>query len=260
MKNGWAVAGCLSSRFGDALSYVDGTFYNGYSYFLTAEKQFNREHALNLTAFGAPTTRGLQGNSVQEVYDLLGDNYYNPNWGWYNGEKRNARVRSVHEPVIMLSHFYTPEDKNLEITTTVATTFGSNNVTSLNWNDVQDPRPDYYRYLPSYFIDKEHPEDTQLYDYYTNAWKNNASLRQIDWDYMYNVNQTAAAMGNRAQYMVENRNCDHFQLAGSSHIVADLTDHIKLTAGLNVRGMKQRNYKTINDLLGGRFWLDVDKI
>ena len=259
LKNGWSVAGSLSTRFGNSLAYVDGTFYKGLSYFFATEKQFNREHALNLTIFGAPTTRGMQGNSVQEVYDLLGTNYYNPNWGWYNGEKRNARVRTVHEPVILLSHYYTPEKGNLEITTTLASTFGRNNTTSLNWYDVPDPRPDYYRYLPSYFINKDNPDDTFLYDYYTEAWKNDASLRQINWDYMYNVNQTAAAMGNRAQYMIENRVYDHFQMAGSSSIIANLTEHIKLTAGINVRGMKQRNYKTIADLLGGSYWLDVDK-
>ena len=253
MKNGWSFASSLSARFGDAISYVEGTTYNAFSYFLAAEKKFNNEHALNLTVFGTPTQRGMQGNSVQEVYDLLGNNYYNPNWGWYQGEKRNARVRTTHEPVVMLTHYYTPKNNKYTLTSTLASTFGKNSTTSLNWYDVPDPRPDYYRYLPSY------QEDTLLQDYVANQWLTDASVRQINWDYMYEVNQLAAAQGKRAQYMVENRIYSHVQIGGTSNLVANINDNIKLSAGIDVRGMKQRNYKTINDLLGGSYWLDVDK-
>lgn len=253
MKNGWSIATSLSARFGDAISYVEGTSYNAFSYFIAAEKKINNEHALNLTVFGTPTQRSMQGNSVQEVYDLLGNNYYNPNWGWYQGEKRNARVRSIHEPVAMLTHYYTPKSNKYILTSTLATTFGKNSTTSLNWYDVPDPRPDYYRYLPSY------QEDTLLQEFVANQWLTNASVRQINWDYMYEVNQLAAAQGKRAQYMVENRIYSHVQIGGASNLVTNISDNIKLSAGVDVRGMKQHNYKTINDLLGGSYWLDVDK-
>ena len=69
MKNGWAVAASASTRFGTNLSYVDGSSYLGGSYFVSAEKQFNSEHALNLSVWGAPTRRSLQSNATQEVYD-----------------------------------------------------------------------------------------------------------------------------------------------------------------------------------------------
>jgi hypothetical protein len=39
----------------------------------------------------------------------------------------------------------------------------------------------------------------------------------------------------------------------------DISKNIKLSAGVDIRGLKQHNYKTINDLLGGAYWLDVDK-
>ncbi|MEG1556563.1 MAG: hypothetical protein RR356_07565, partial [Bacteroidales bacterium] len=68
-----------------------------------------------------------------------------------------------------------------------------------------------------------------------------------------------ALQGDRAQYMVENRMIDHVQIGGTSNLVANLTDHIKLSSGIDIRGVKQHNYKTINDLLGGAYWLDVDK-
>lgn len=258
MPNGWAVAGSLSARFGNNISYVEGTSYNSFGGFIAAEKKFNDEHALNLAAFASHTARGMQSNSVQEVYDLLGDHYYNANWGWYNGEKRNARIRTVCEPVILLTHTYTPKGNKISVNTTIGSTFGRNNTTSLNWYDTPDPRPDYYRYLPSYQIDNG--DTSGFYQDILNYWQtNDESYTQINWDKLYEVNQLAALQGKRAQYMVENRIYDHFQLGGSSNFNATLTEHIKLFGGIDVRGMKQKNYKTINDLLGGRYWLDVDK-
>ncbi|MDR1757675.1 MAG: TonB-dependent receptor [Bacteroidales bacterium] len=254
LKSGWAFTGSLSTRFGSSLAYVDGSLYNGVSYFLSGEKKINEQHSLNLTVLGAPVQRSVQGNSVQEAYDLTGTNYYNPNWGWYNNKMRNARVRTVHEPLIMLTHYFTPDNNKVVLTSTLATTFGRNSTTALNWNDVPDPRPDYYRYLPSY--QKENPA---LAAYIADQWQNNVNVRQIDWDHMYEVNQTAAASGNRAQYMVENRIYDHFQFGGASNLVANISQNIKLSAGIDARGMKQRNYKTINDLLGGAYWIDNDK-
>lgn len=256
LKNGWSVAACISGRFGSALNYVDGVTYNGYSYFLSVEKKFNTAHALNLTAWGAPTVRGMQANSVEEAYEITGSHYYNPNWGWYDGKKRNARMRTVHEPVIMLTHYYTPSSK-LNMTTTLATSFGRNSSTSLNWYDAQDPRPDYYRYLPSYQI--QNGDTSSTYYDVLNAWQTDANIRQINWDRMYEVNQLAAYQGKRAQYMLENRVFDHFLIGGVTNAIYTINEHIKFVYGVELRGIKQRNYKTIADLLGGSYWLDVDK-
>ena len=58
---------------------------------------------------------------------------------------------------------------------------------------------------------------------------------------------------------MENRVIDHVQGVANGNIVANLTDHIKLMGGIDIRTYKQRNYKTINDLLGGSYWLNEDK-
>ncbi|MCL2246363.1 MAG: hypothetical protein FWC10_04540 [Lentimicrobiaceae bacterium] len=255
MENGWSLVGSASARFGDAIAYVPGTSYKGFSLFFGAEKKFNQEHALNLTAFMSPREQGAQGGTVSELYELLNTHYYNPNWGWYQGKKRNAVVRTVIEPAILLTHYYTPKSNKFSITTTLASSFGRNSRTALNWFDVPDPRPDYYRYLPSYNL----ASGDSIYEAWKNAWLSDENTRQIDWGKMYLVNQTAKRMGKRAQYMVENRVVDHFELGGASYLNMNLNNHIKLSAGVDIRGLKQHNYKTINDLLGGSYWLDVDK-
>ena len=254
MKNGWAVAASASTRFGSNLSYVDGSSYLGGSYFLSVEKVFNSEHALNLSVWGSPTQRSLQSNATQEVYDLSGSHYYNSNWGWYDGEKRNARIRTTFEPVFMLTYNFIPDNDNLQVTANLGATFGKQSTTSLNWANVPDPRPDYYRNLPSYYKD-----DPVLFSYYTEQWTTNENFRQIDWMSMYETNQLAAELGEQSQYIVENRIISHVQAVANGNIIANLTDHIKLMGGVDIRTFKQRNYKTINDLLGGSYWLNVDK-
>ena len=47
--NGWAFAMSLSTRYAQE-GYVDGTFYEAYSYFLAAEKNINEQHNLNSAA------------------------------------------------------------------------------------------------------------------------------------------------------------------------------------------------------------------
>jgi len=268
MKRGWSIVGSVSTRFGNDISYSRkdiGSTYTGFSAFLGVEKKFNQEHALNLTAFVSPTERGMQAGAVKEAFELAGSNYYNPNWGWYQGKKRNARVRTLIEPAILLTHYFTPENNKYLITTTVATSFGRNNYTALNWHDAPDPRPDYYKYLPSFHLLNG---DTALALYYKYDWLTNENTRQIDWYKMYDVNQTQKyyyrdSLGNpmplRAQYMVENRVIDHFELGGTSNLVLDVSKNLKLSVGVDIRGLKQHNYKTINDLLGGAYWLDEDK-
>ena len=91
----------------------------------------------------------------------MGDNMYNSNWGYQNGHVRNARVRKTHEPIAILKWDFTPSDV-FEGSATLLYRFGKNGYTALDWYDAQDPRPDYYRNLPSYYygtIDGEYVED-----------------------------------------------------------------------------------------------------
>ena len=147
--NGWSYAFSVSTRQGGN-SYVNGVYYNAFGYFAAVEKQFNSQHRLALSILGAPTERGAQQASTQEVYDLVGNNYYNPNWGWLNGKRVNARVRSYHEPITMLNYTFDINDRSqLNVATSVR--FGQNGYSALTWYGGPDPRPDYYRYLPSFY-------------------------------------------------------------------------------------------------------------
>ena len=266
MDNGWAFTASGSRRWAEE-GYVEGTFYDAWSYFVAAEKKINNHHSIGFIGFGAPTTSGRNGVSVQEAYDLSGSNYYNPYWGYQNGEKRNSRMGIYHQPMLMLSHYWTLDDKS-QLTSSVYYSFGHANSTALDWYDTPDPRPDYYRNLPSY--DQEfnglYPEDRQY------LWENDPSFRQLDFDYMYFINrknlftlnnvdgiQGNSVTGNLSSYIIEERVNEKDNLGLNFNYKKELNEHTIFSSGLNLSWFKTNQYKTVNDLLGGDFYLNIDK-
>lgn len=255
MDNGWAVTLSGSRRWGQE-GYVKGTSYDAWAWFLGLEKKINEKHSLALTAFESPVRRGMQGGSVQEAYDLTGSNYYNPNWGYQNGEKRNARERIMNQPVVILNHYWKPNDKT-QITSSASLLFGTTGTTALNWYNSSDPRPDYYRYLPSYFPSPEY--SPEISEAIADAWRNDVTVSQINWDKLYQTNYLANLEGKQARYIVENRHTDQQQFSFTSFVNHDLNDKVKLNGGLEYTSSTGSYYKTIEDLLGGNYWVDIDQ-
>jgi hypothetical protein len=265
MKNGWAITASGSTRQGNT-GYVKGTFYDAWSYFLSVEKKINAKHSISFTGFGAPAKRGMQAAAVQEVYDILGDNYYNPNWGYQNGEVRNAKVRNSHEPVLLLSHFYDITDK-IKLTTTLGYSFGRTGTTALNWYNSADPRPDYYRYLPSWQNTVGYrdgiPGNPESISAITSLWQNDESTSQINWDRLYKANYISVLNGEQSRFVVEEKVLKHSQLGLASHLNYEINKNIFFSGGLNINIYKSQNYKLMNDMLDGNgqegYWVDIDQ-
>ncbi len=272
LKNGWAFAGSASTRYATE-GYVEGTFYQALGYYFSALKKLNDKNSINFAIIGAPSYRGGQGMATQEIYDLTGDQYYNPNWGYQtladgSRVKRNARESVSHMPIITFTHDWTISDKS-KLNTSVYTSFGKYGRTSLNWTDANDPRPDYYRYLPSYF--------TAINDdinaaFYRNNWVNDPDSRQIQWDDLYAANvknlysqddvngiEGNNITGNRSKYILENRWNNVLAYGANSKLTKNLNDNLQLIGGVFFQYQRNHNFKTVNDLLGGDFWLDVDR-
>ncbi len=267
MDNGFAVAVSASTRLANE-GYVEGTDFSGASYFLSIEKRINNKHSIGLVGFGAPVVQGRSNIAIQEAYDLTGNNYYNSNWGYQNGEKRNSRIRNNHRPTVMLNHYFTVNEKT-KITSSLFHSFGKEGNTRLNWYNAADPRPDYYRNLPSYY---NVPGEEAMFDQLTSLWQqNDPSTTQLNWDQFYfansknlfsqtNANGTSETItGNRAKYIVEEARRDVSHYAFNSVISHQLTEDIIITGGLNVSLYKSENYKLMDDLLGADFWVDVDQ-
>ncbi|MEL7120704.1 MAG: TonB-dependent receptor, partial [Bacteroidota bacterium] len=263
LANGWAFTFSGSRRWAEE-GFIPGTFYDGYSYFLSIDRELSDRHSINLTAFGAPIKRGRSSAATMEMNDLAGTNYYNPNWGFQNGEKRNARVANQHQPIVIFRHDWKWTDRTI-LTTSVMYQTGRNGTTAIDWYDARDPRPDYYRRLPS-FIQNEQSDDVE------EALRNDITLRQVNWDYMYNVNRNNTltienadgrvgnnVTGNRAQYVIEDRRFDADRLNIGGTLESVLSDKVRMTAGAVYQQHDGRNYKVLDDLLGADFYVDIDK-
>ncbi len=267
MTNGWSFVASGSRRWANE-GYVEGTFYDAWAYFIGIEKKINKTHSFSLTVFASPTKRGRSGIAVEEAYKLSGNNYYNPYWGYQNGKKRNARVANYNQPMITFSHYYNISE-NTKAQGSISYWFGRGGSTALEWVETGDPRPDYYRYLPSYW---ESIGDDSKADFYKNLWENNKAARQINWDNMYfanskflfTVNDVDGIQGNnltgmRSKYIIEDRRNDKNQILFNWHIFSEINDVFKISGGVDLNIYKGRNFNTVNDLLGGQYWLDIDK-
>lgn len=259
-KTGWGLTVGGIVRWANE-GVVPGSFYKSGGYFLSLEKQFNRKHSLTLTAFGAPTQRTGTTPTYLEAYELADNNLYNPNWGWQDGKKRNSKIVETFDPTFLLNWIWKPKD-GTKLTTGASFRVVQYSTSALNWYNARDPRPDYYRYLPSYYAD-----DKEAFDLYTDLWRNDESFRQINWDALYRANYCNnaenAANPNGTQkgssYILENRHSDQLNYIFSSVLNHRLNSSMNLQAGVSFNYTRSHYYKTIRDLLGGEFWLDIDQ-
>lgn len=264
--DGWAFTVSGSRRWADE-GYAEGTPFNAFAYLLAAEKKINDKHSISFSGFGAPLVQGRQGMAIQEAYDLAGTNFYNPNWGYQNGERRNARMTFDHKPMLMASHYFKP-DETSSWNTSVFYTFGRDGITGMQWFDAQDPRPDYYRKLPSYFLPNNPGQAADVAD----AWRNDVNTRQINWDQLFFANRKNlftvddangvegnSVTGLRSKYIVEDVRADPKRLGINSVYSKQLNEFEHITFGGSLHRQNTHYFKVMDDLLGGEFWLDIDQ-
>ena len=273
LDNGWSYAFSFSTRQGGN-DYVDGVYYNTYAYFLSAEKRmgWQRNHRLGLTIMAAPSERGAQQASTEEAYKLFGDHYYNPNAGYQNGKMRNSRVRDNHEPIVMLTYNWDITDRT-RLSASTSLRFGYNGYSALTWKDGVDPRPDYYRNLPSYYIFKmvqgETPESDMSWVEAAEQARQNWTGR-MEWDRFYQENYVntpdpTTAEGKYAgdrrpsNVMVEERHTDQLDYNFVANLSHTFRNGSQLMGGVKLRINRTEYYDEVKDLLGGDYWYDIDK-
>lgn len=272
---GWYLMAAASGRYAGE-GYTEGTFYRAASYFLSVEKKINDRHSLDFTIFGAPSQRGGSAPVVQEAYDLVGSNYYNPYWGYQTIDeqgtrvKRNSRVSTYHQPFMNLTWYWTP-NKRTSFNTSLYYFAGRAGQTSLEWGEAPDPRPDYYRNLPSYF--EGHSHSTAEYQAQYEAWINrDPSVTQIDWDAMYTANRNHlftvenangiegnTVTGAASKYILSERHYDKMQTGNATYFKHEFTPNLIMAGGFSALVSRTHYYENVNDLLGGDYYYDINK-
>jgi len=116
-KKGWAITVLGSRTWGDG--YVQGTEFEGYTYFANISKRINEQHQLSLTAFGAPQEHfqraASYGALTMSEYDkvkkwMTGGMHwsrYNPTYGVDSkGQHKSSNYNVYHKPQISLNHVW----------------------------------------------------------------------------------------------------------------------------------------------------------
>ena len=261
-KEGWAFFGTVGYRWANMrTSPVKGNFYNSFSYFLSAQKVINEKHSLNIATWGNPTERATSGPTTDEAAWLANDYLYNPNWGYQNGKKRSSRVVNSFEPSLLLTWDYNINEK-MKLATSVFFKYGMNKSNSLYYNGT-NPRPDYWKRFPSYNYNvwgdwnSENNDADAFWASYEN-WQDE-SYRQINFDELYFANMQLNKIGADAIYWIEARHNDHMMTNLSSSYDWNIKKGVKWSTGIQLLSNRGSHYKTMEDLLGGKYFHNTNR-
>ncbi|MDR7208520.1 carboxypeptidase-like regulatory domain-containing protein [Flavobacterium piscis] len=269
--SGWAFTVSAGKRWANE-GYFDGTPFQAESFFISVEKKLNHKHALNFTGFYTPNSRGKNSPNTAEVTKLTSEKY-NSYWGFQNGEKRNARVKKVAEPLFMLSHYFKINERT-NLNSGVLFQFGKVGNSNIDYQKADSPDPTYYRKLPSYYTSMYAPDDGEFSGEatpdYENASKNKLLFLenpQINWEQMYRTNQKPRLNADgeisgyepaQSRYILYEDRTDDKTYSVNSNINSQLSENIVFNGGFTFKNLKSHNFQYLLDLLGGDYFEDID--
>jgi hypothetical protein len=263
--SGWAYVVSAGKRWADE-GYFEGTNFDADSFFMTVEKKLNSKHSINFTGFYTPNSRGKNSPNTNEVTALMGEKY-NSYWGFQNGKKRNARVKTVEEPLFMLNHYFKIDEKT-KLNSGVMYQFGKVGNSNIDYQNADSPDPVYYRKMPSYFSSLYGKDKGEFSGDFTPDYENADKSRttflansQIDWNAMYLANQKPGQNGyepSQSHYVLYEDRTDDKTFAVNSNLNTQLTPNISFDGGVMYRNLKSHNFQYLLDLLGGKYFEDID--
>lgn len=196
---------------------------------------------------------------TSEIHQLRHNKFYNPNWGWHNNKIKFAKENTSFSPFLLLSY-----KRDINKLTSIVSTVGYNIVktrkSAISYFNTNNPYPTDYKNLPSYVISENlDPNQSLLQD-----WKeNNTTITQINWNYLYDANQYADRPviedEKAALYYIGDRKSDLKQFSWSNRLNYKVNRKLTLNTGFNFQYSKERFYKTVSDLLGAPYVIDINK-
>ncbi len=227
---------------------VDGQFTQGFTGAFRLQRRWKGAQHLTIMGMFPFTTSGLHGSAPAEVFTLTGDPYYNPYWGYQQGEVRNARVRRERLPSLLAQGCWEAGVATL-LTAAAYTQAGERRTSALEWFDALSPLPDSWRNLPSAF---DNPEAAAAVEA---SWRaRDARYTQIDWDALYAVNRlngrTVYALGDRVERVMRGE--------ALLRVESYLFERLKLDGALRVSYDRRRMFKQLRDGLGSAGFQDID--
>ena len=253
MKNGWAITVMGSRTWGNG--YIQGTGFEGYSYFANISKRINENHQLSLTGFGAPQWHWTRPSGSSGALTLAEWNrvaqympsgmdrrQYNPSYGLgKDGKQTGTNYNQYHKPQISLNHIWQIDDAS-SLSTTLYTSIGrgfgrtAENGYNSTYAYSDLTRGAYNGEVTTTFRDPV----TGMFDY--------AMVQDIN----------AASEYGSELVLCENRNF-HNWVGVVSTYDKKWFDCLELTAGVDLRWYQGIHQAVISDLFGGSYYIDATR-
>ena len=225
--------------------------------FFSVDKILDSNTNIGISVIWNLTDQGRAATTSSEMYALSRQSAYNPNWGWYHKIAYFPSTRQNNVPVVSFRYHQKWNERTfLEINNGII--LGNEARSNLEWTNTADPRPDYYKYLPSYISDTT--LSGQLRDWYLQHPQN----LQINFDQLEHINKAAAA--KRSFYIVNQENSALLMMHGSMQLTHTNKQNVSIQMGVQYALEQIHFYNTIKDLLGGNFfynynsWMNDDSL
>lgn len=240
-KDGWAFSLLGAKTWGDG--YIQGTEFEGYTWFVSIAKRFNDNHQLSLTAFGAPqwhnqrsNQNGLSIKEWQRVKQYMGEDSpykYNSTFGYRHGQSYNSSRNSYHKPQISLNHLWQIDQKS-SLSTALYVSIG---------------RGDSYRGTGD--------------STYANSWYGstnglvNTQFRRPDGTFDYDAVETMNAESTNGSKMVMSKMMNnHLWYGLLSTYTTKFGENFDFYGGIDFRYYKGLHQDILTDLFGGTYFID----
>lgn len=236
LDNGWAVTLSGSQTVGDG--YIMGTAFEGWSYFANIAKRINEKHSLSLTAFGAPQWHNQRYSRqiIQNFRDHPDGPRYNPDLGYRNGQPYTTAYNYYHKPQVSLNHFY-----SINQNTSLSTSFYFS-MSDGGGRRTYGNQTGWLRYNST---TGEPTGDTKL-----------TPDGYLDFDWVMEQNKLSMT---GSEVIIANAVNSHDWYGVLSTFNTDI-DALKITGGLDIRYYRGYHFNEIDDLLGGKYFINTSDI
>lgn len=236
LDNNWAITLSGSQTVGDG--YIRGAAYEGWSYFANIAKRINEKHSLSLTAFGAPQwhNQRFSRQIIQNFRDHPDGPRYNPDLGYRNGEAYTTAYNYYHKPQVSLNHFY-----SINQNTSLSTSF----YLSMSKGGGRRTYGNQTGWLRYNSTDGKPTGDTKL-----------TPDGYLDFDWVMEQNKLSM---NGSELIIADAVNSHDWYGVLSTFNTDI-DALKITGGLDLRYYRGYHFYEIDDLLGGKYFINSSNI
>jgi hypothetical protein len=230
--NKWAVTLLAAKTWGNG--YIQGTEFEGYSYFANISKEINKNHTISLTGFGAPQTHWQRSNydrlTISE-WEKQPEGYkYNATYGFgLHGERKTSAYNYYHKPQISLNHYWNIDEKTF-LSTALYTSIGRGGGYS---GQGADGTYRGYWYGAS------------------TSGVPNTQFRAVDGTFDYAAIYALNGTSENGSLMYMSQNPNHHNWYGLlSTLTHSINDNIEFSGGLDLRMYKGTHTNIVSDLYG----------